>query len=162
MLWKRFLKTFVWGLSSTFAKQWKWNFLQLVKINIFELRIFSFNSYIYYLTCGFIASTRASNLVTRAFNLPTCTFSVPARAFNLATPAFNVLTRGFELLTRGFELLTRGFELVTHGFELVTHNSCFTFSHNLGLMILGNEELFRVFTWVFIDMMILELVDLNS
>ena len=33
---------------------------------------------------------------------------------------------------------------------------------NLGLMILGNEELLRLFTWVFIDLMILEIVDLNS
>ena len=29
-------------------------------------------------------------------------------------------------------------------------------------MILGNEELLRLFTWVFIDLKILELVDLNS
>ena len=29
-------------------------------------------------------------------------------------------------------------------------------------MILGNEELLRLFTRVFIDLMILELVDLNS
>ena len=70
-----------------------------MKFNIFELGIFSFNSYVYYLTRGFIASTRA-------FNLPT-------RAFNLATRAFSILTRGFELVTRGFELVTRGFELVT-------------------------------------------------
>ena len=57
-----------------------------MKFNIFELEIFSFNSFDYYLTCGFIASTRA---FTRAFNLPTRAFSVPARAFNLATRAFN-------------------------------------------------------------------------
>ena len=69
------------------------------EIQYFELGIFSFNSYVYYLTRGFIASTRA-------FNLPT-------RAFNLATRAFSVLTREFELVTRGFELVTR--------------NSCFTF-----------------------------------
>ena len=76
------------------------------EIQYFELGIFSFNSYVYYLTRGFIASTRAFNLLTRAFNLPT-------RAFNLATRAFSLLTRGFELVTRGFELVTR--------------NSCFTF-----------------------------------
>ena len=58
-----------------------------------ELGIFSFNSYVYYLTDGFIASTRA--------------FTLPTRAFNLATRAFSVLTRRFELVTRGFELVTR-------------------------------------------------------
>ena len=51
-----------------------------------ELGIFSFNTYIYYLTRGFIASNRA---------------------FNLATRAFSVLTCVFELVTRGFELVTR-------------------------------------------------------
>ena len=80
------------------------------EIQYFEIGIFSFNSYVYYLTRGFIASTRAFNLLTRAFNLPT-------RAFNLATRAFSLLTRGFELVTRGFELVTR--------------NSCFTFPHTL-------------------------------
>ena len=63
------------------------------EIQYFEIGIFSFNSYVYYLTCGFIASARAFNLLTRAFNLPT-------RAFNLATRAFSLLTRGFELVTR--------------------------------------------------------------
>ena len=61
-----------------------------------------FNSYLYNLSPGFIASTRA-------FNLPT-------RAFNHATHAFS--------------LLTRGFAFVTPGFELVTRNSCFTFPQN--------------------------------
>ena len=69
------------------------------EIQYFELGIFSFNSYIFYLTCGFIASTRAFNLLTRAFNL--------------ATRVFSVLTREFELVTREFELVIR--------------NSCFTF-----------------------------------
>ena len=55
------------------------------EIQYFELGSFSFNSYIYYLTSGFIASTRA---------------------FNLATRAFSLLTRGIELVTRGFELIT--------------------------------------------------------
>ena len=87
---ERFFKTFVSGLSSAFAKQ------------NFELGIFSFNSYVCYATCGFIASTRAFNLLTRAFNLPT-------RAFNLHTRAFNVATRAFSLLTDGFELVTREF-----------------------------------------------------
>ena len=52
----------------------------------FELGIFTFNSYVYHLTSGFIASTRA---------------------FNLATRAFSLLIRGIELVTRG------GFELIT-------------------------------------------------
>ena len=72
------------------------------EIQYFELGIFSCNSYVYYLTRGFIASTRAFNLLTRAFSLPT-------RAFNLATRAFSILTRGFELVTRAFELVTRVF-----------------------------------------------------
>ena len=76
------------------------------EIQYFELVIFSFNSYVYYVTRGFIASTRAFNLVTRAFNLP---------------------TRAFSVITRGFELVTRRFECVTRGLELVTRNSCFTF-----------------------------------
>ena len=64
-----------------------------MKFNIFELGIFSFNSYVYYLTRGFIASTRA--------------FSVPTRTLKLATRASCLLTRRFELVTRGFELVTR-------------------------------------------------------
>ena len=76
------------------------------EIQYFELGIFSFNLYVYYLARGFIASIRTFNLLTRAFSL---------------------LTRGFELVAYRFELLTRGFELVTRGFELVTPNSYFTF-----------------------------------
>ena len=71
-----------------------------MKFNIFELRIFSFNSYIYYLTRRFIASARAFNLLTHDFNLPTRAFSLPTRDFNLATRAFSLLTRGYELVTR--------------------------------------------------------------
>ena len=60
------------------------------EIQYFELGIFSFNSYVYYLTRGFIASTRTFNLLTRAFNLT-------ARAFNLAQLVLLVLlTRGFR------------------------------------------------------------------
>ena len=55
------------------------------EIQYFELGIFSFNSCVYYLTSGFIASTRA---------------------FNLATRAFSLLTRGIELVTCEFELIT--------------------------------------------------------
>ena len=65
------------------------------EIQYFELGIFSFNSYVYHLSCGFIASTRA----------------------------FNHATRAFGLLTRGFELVTGEFELVTSGSELSTCNS---------------------------------------
>ena len=84
------------------------------KIQYLELGIFFFNSCVYSLTRGFIASTRVFNILTRAFNLPT-------RADNLATGTFSVLTGGFEFETRRFELVTRGF-------ELVTRNSCVTFS----------------------------------
>ena len=107
------------------------------EIQYFELRFFSFNSYVYYVARGFIASTHAFNLLTGAFNLPT------RRAFNLASRVFSALTCGFELLncefelvncrfqlaTRGFELATRGFGFITYGFEVVTRNSCFTFPH---------------------------------
>ena len=75
------------------------------EIQYFELGIFSFNSYVYYLIRGSIASTRAFNLSNRAFSLPTC-------AFNLATCTFSVLSREPKLVTRGFELATRGLELV--------------------------------------------------
>ena len=56
------------------------------EIQYFELGIFSFNSYVYYLS----------------------------RAFNLLTRAFSLLTRGFELVTRGFELATRNSCLMLH------------------------------------------------
>ena len=78
----------------------------------FELGIFSFNSYVYYLTRGFIASTRSFNLLTRVFNLASRAFSPPTRAFSL---------------------LTREFDLVTRGFDLVSHNSCFTFQLKLSV-----------------------------
>ena len=87
-----------------------------------------------YLSHGFIASTRAFNLLTRAFNLQTRAFNPPTRAFNHGTRAFfrptrrfEYVTRKFEFLTRGFALLTRGFKLVICRFELVTRNLCFTF-----------------------------------
>ena len=107
------------------------------EIQYFELEIFSFNSYVYYLTRGFVASIRACNLLTRAcslparaFNLSTRAFSVLTREFELVTRRFELVTRKFELVTREFKLVTRGFELVTRGFELVTRNSCFTFPHS--------------------------------
>ena len=70
------------------------------EIQYFEIGIFSFNSYVYYLTHGFIA-------LTRAFNLPNGAFNLSTRAFNLATRTFSLLTRGFELVTRELELVTR-------------------------------------------------------
>ena len=80
------------------------------EIQYFELGIFSFNLYIYYLTRGFIASARACNLLTEAFNLLTRDFILPTRAFNLTARAFSVLT---------------------HELALTTRNSCFTFPPKL-------------------------------
>ena len=56
-----------------FSIRWamKIKLFEALKIQYFELRIFSFNSYVYYVTPGFIASTRAFDLPARAFNLPT-------------------------------------------------------------------------------------------
>ena len=96
------------------------------EIQYFELGIFSFNSYVYYLSRGFIASTRAFNLLICAFNLPT-------RVFNLPTRAFNHETRDFRLPTRGLEFVTREFELVTRVllFHINIRNDCnWTRTHN--------------------------------
>ena len=100
-----------------------------MKFSIFELGIFSFNTYVYYLTRGFIVSSGAFNLLTRAFNLPT-------RAFYHTTRAFSLLTRGFEFVTRGFALVTPGFKLVTRGFELVTCVLLFDSNHLAFITIL--------------------------
>ena len=97
------------------------------EIQYFELGSFSFNSYVYYLTCGFIASTRAFNLA--------------ARAFSLLTHEFELVTREFELVTREFELVTRGFELVTREFELVTRVLLF---HKSKITKDGNGENVRL------------------
>ena len=98
-----------------------------LEIQYFELRIFSFNSHVYYIirvftvsTCAFILLTRAFNLTARAFNLPTRTFSLLTRGLELVTCGFELVTRRFELVTRRFELVARRFELVTRRFELVT------------------------------------------
>ena len=106
------------------------------EIQYFELRCFSFNSYVYYVARGFIASTHAFNLVTGAFNLPTrvfspitCGFELINRGFELVNRRFQLVSRGFELVTCGFEHVTRGFGLATCRFEVVTRNSCFTFPH---------------------------------
>ena len=90
------------------------------KIWHFALGIFPFSSFIYYLTCGFIAPTSAFNLLTHALSLLTLAFNLPTGAFNLATRAFSLLTREFELTTRRFKLITRRFQLVTRKIELVT------------------------------------------
>ena len=90
------------------------------EIQCFELGIFSFNSYLYYLTGGFTASTCAFNLPTRAFSVLTGEFELVTRGFELVTRKFELVTREFELVTRGFELVTCEFELVTCGFEPVT------------------------------------------
>ena len=102
-------------------------YCKIVKFNIFELGIFSLNSYVYYLSRGFLASTRAFNLLTRVFNLPTRAFDLATCASSLPTHGFELMTCGFELETREFELITCGFELVTCGFELVTRNSKLVF-----------------------------------
>ena len=106
----------MWGLSSAFSKQWKQNLFVAREIQYFVLGIFSFNLYVYYLTCSCIASTRAFNLPTRGFELLT-------PGFELVTRGYELVTCGFWFVTRGFELITGGFELVTRGFELVAHNS---------------------------------------
>ena len=93
------------------------------EIQCFKLRIFSFNSHVYYLIRGFIASTLSFNILTCAFNLPTRAFTLPPRAFSLTIRSFSVLTRRFALEPRGFQLVTCRFELVTRDFELITRNS---------------------------------------
>ena len=93
------------------------------KIQFFELGILSFNSYVYYLTRGFIASIRAFHLLARAFNIATRAFSVLTREFELVTLEFKLVTRGFELAPRRFALVTRGFELVAR--VLLFHSTIF-------------------------------------
>ena len=97
------------------------------EIQYFELAVFSFNSYVYYLSRGFIASTHAFNLLIRAFSLPTHVFNLATRTFSVLTREFELVTCGFELVTREFELLPREFELVTRGFEFAACKLCFSF-----------------------------------
>ena len=52
------------------------------EIQYFELGIFSFDSYVYYLTHG--------------FNLLTCALNLTALAFNLSTGAFDLATGAFK------------------------------------------------------------------
>ena len=110
---------------------------------------YDFFSHVYYLIRGFIASTRAFNLLTHAFNLPTQAFNLATRAFSLLIREFERVPSGFELVTREFELVTResefktrGFELVARTSELVTRNTCFTFPLNFRPM--GIVELVTV------------------
>ena len=75
MLWTRFFKTFVSGVSSAFAKQW-------------------------FLTRAFNLATRAFNLATRGFELITREFELVTRGFELVTREFELFARGLELVTR--------------------------------------------------------------
>ena len=132
------------------------------EIQYFELGIFSFISYVYYLTRGFIASTRAFNLLNcafnlliRAFNLPTCAFSLLTREFELANRGFELVTSGYKLVTRGFELATRGFDLVTRGFELVTRLLVFHPKHNEQFFI---SESFALNWYIFVALTIKRLL----
>ena len=101
------------------------------EIQYFELGIFTFNSYVYYLTGGFTVSTRTFSLptcapnfaLTRGFELVTRGFELVTRRFKFVTCGFELVTRRFELVTRGIKLVARGFKLVTRGFEHVTRNS---------------------------------------
>ena len=121
-----------------------------MKFNIFELGIFSFNSYVYYLTHGFIASTRAFNLPTRAYNLVTRAFGLLTRGFELVTCIFKLVTREFELVTGGFELVTRKFKLVMRNSQLVFY----FFTDTLGILnflCLLNLMQYISFTATFLD-----------
>ena len=107
------------------------------EIRYFKLGLFSFNSYVYHLTRGFIASNRAFNLPARAFSLPT-------RPFNLATRTFSVLTREFELVTRGSELVTRVllFDMFSgHSIFLITCMFFFSKGRKLGAFIIKFEPI---------------------
>ena len=107
------------------------------EIRYFKLGLFSFNSYVYHLTRGFIASNRAFNLPARAFSLPT-------RPFNLATRTFSVLTREFELVTRGSELVTRVllFHMFSgHSIFLITCMFFFSKGRKLGAFIIKFEPI---------------------
>ena len=74
------------------------------EIQYFELGIFSFNSYVYYLTRGFIASTGAFNFLTRAFNLPTrpCTLLHPKYAtdFTVSSGFYTALLKSGNWMTK--------------------------------------------------------------
>ena len=69
------------------------------EIQYFELGIFSFNSYIYCLSCGFIASTRAFNRATHSFGLLTHGFELVIR--NLSTNCLSVFDHFVKLALKG-------------------------------------------------------------
>ena len=120
----------------------KWKKLNF---NILRSEYFSFNLYVYYLTCDFITSTRAFDLLTRALNLP-------SRAFNLETCLFSLLTRGFELATSGFEFVTHVSELVTRVllFQFNLYHSFrifFLFFHDLTWLLQHIESIYHIFYW---------------
>ena len=109
----------------------KINFFLTFEIQYFELGIFFFNSYVYHLSRGFIASARAFNLLTRAFYPQTRAFSLLTRGLEPVTCQFELVTRGFELVIRGCELVTRGFELVLFhvNTRIININSNLSLSH---------------------------------
>ena len=69
------------------------------EIQYFELGIFSFSSYIYCLSCGFIASTRAFNRATHSFSLLTHGFELVIR--NLSTNCLSVFDHFVKLALKG-------------------------------------------------------------
>ena len=115
------------SLSSKINRNWvKSKFFVTREIQYFELGIFSFGSYVYYLTRDFIGSARAFSLLICAFNLPTlatCTFSHLTHELELGTCGFELVTCGFEHETCISELVTRRFQLVIYRFELRTRIS---------------------------------------
>ena len=70
MLWKDFSKPSCEIKFNTHSAM-KIKLFVAREIQYFELGNLSFNSYVYYLTRVYFASTRAFNLLTRAFILPT-------------------------------------------------------------------------------------------
>ena len=71
---------------------------------------------VYYLTHGFIPSTRALSFLSRTIKLVTC-------GSELANLRFELVTRGCELITHGLKLVTRKFDLVTHKSKIVSRIS---------------------------------------
>ena len=105
------------SLSSKINRNWvRSKFFVTREIQYFELGIFSFGSYVYYLTRHFIGSARAFSLLICAFNLPalaTCTFSHLTHEFEHETCISELVTRRFQLVIYRFELRTRISEIVT-------------------------------------------------
>ena len=70
------------GLNLRICQAMKKKIFVAREIQYFEIGIFSINSYVYYLTRGFIAPTRTFNLSTHTFNLATCA-NLVTRAYSL-------------------------------------------------------------------------------